>query len=94
MVLANMSHAATQGLIPDVVPPEKRGIASGLKMLLEIPLPLVLVGLVMTPMVSGGHLLTALLVTAAAMLTCMGLTLFVQEPPWKLPRRHWIGNHS
>ncbi|MCS6992452.1 MAG: MFS transporter [Anaerolineales bacterium] len=81
MVLANMSHAATQGLIPDVVPPEKRGIASGLKMLLEIPLPLVLVGLVVTPMVSGGHLLTALLVTAAAMLTCMGLTLFVQEPP-------------
>lgn len=79
MVLANMSHAATQGMIPDVVPPEKRGIASGLKMLLEIPLPLVLVGLVIAPMVSRGNLFSALIVTAAAMLTCMGLTMFVRE---------------
>lgn len=81
MVLANMSHAATQGLIPDVVPPDKRGIASGLKMLLEIPLPLVLVGLVIAPMVSRGDLLLALSVTAAAILLCMGLTLFVRETP-------------
>ncbi len=79
MVLANMSHAATQGIIPDVVPQEKRGIASGLKMLLEIPLPLVLVGLVIAPMVSRGNLFSALIVTAVAMLACMGLTLFVRE---------------
>lgn len=79
MVLANMSHAATQGIIPDVVPPEKRGIASGLKMLLEIPLPLVLVGLVIAPMVGRGNLFSAVIVTAAAMLTCMGLTMFVRE---------------
>lgn len=81
MVLANLSHAATQGLIPDVVPPEKRGIASGLKMLLEIPLPLVLVGLVIAPMVSRGNLLLALSVTAATILLCMGLTLLVREKP-------------
>ncbi|PWH17096.1 MAG: hypothetical protein DDG60_02950 [Anaerolineae bacterium] len=79
MVLANMSHAATQGLIPDVVPPQKRGIASGLKMLLEIPLPLVLVGLVIAPIVSRGNLLLALGVTATAMLACMGLTMLVRE---------------
>lgn len=81
MVLANMSHAATQGIIPDVVPQEKRGIASGLKMLLEIPLPLVLVGLVIAPMVSRGDLLLALIVAAAAMFACMGLTMFVREKP-------------
>lgn len=79
MVLANMSHAATQGLIPDVVPQEKRGIASGLKMLLEIPLPLVLVGLVIAPMVSRGNLLAALIVAAVAMLACMGLTMLARE---------------
>ena len=55
MILANMSQAGTQGLIPDVVPQEKRGITSGVKMLLEIPLPLVLVGLVIAPMVSQGE---------------------------------------
>ena len=51
MILANMSQAGTQGLMPDVVPHEKRGITSGVKMLLEIPLPLVVVGLVIALLV-------------------------------------------
>ena len=36
MVTSNASHAATQGLIPDLVPEEKRGLASGVKALLEL----------------------------------------------------------
>lgn len=79
MVSANMSQAGTQGLIPDVVPQPKRGIASGVKMLLEVPLPLVLVGLVIAPMISRGQMPTALVVTVAAMLVCMGLTMLVRE---------------
>lgn len=81
MIFANMSHAATQGLIPDVVPHEKRGIASGLKMLLEIPLPLVLVGLVIAPMVSRGNLTGALAVTFATIVACVIVTMFVREDP-------------
>lgn len=79
MIFANAGHAATQGLIPDVVPQEKRGIASGLKMLLEIPLPMVMVGMVIAPMVSRGNLTGALIVTVVGMLVCMAITMLVRE---------------
>ena len=62
-----------------MVPQGKRGIASGVKMLLEVPLPLVLVGLVIAPMIGKGNTTTAIVVTCAAMLVCMGLTMFVRE---------------
>src|SRR5512136_139611 len=79
MFLANMSQAGTQGLIPDVVPHEKRGIASGAKMLLEIPLPLVVVGLVIAPLFSQGDLTAAIAVTCVVILAGMGLTMLVRE---------------
>jgi len=79
MLTTNMSQAGTQGLLPDVVPQGKRGIASGVKMLLEVPLPLILVGLVVAPMISKGNMLAAIVVTCVAMLICMGLTMFVRE---------------
>jgi len=84
MLTTNMSQAGTQGLIPDVVPQGKRGIASGVKMLLEVPLPLVLVGLVIAPMISKGNMTSALVVTCATMLVCMGLTMFVRERPTEI----------
>lgn len=79
MMTTNMSQAGTQGLIPDVIPQGKRGIASGVKMLLEVPLPLVLVGLVVAPMISKGNMSGAIIVTVLGMLVCMGLTMLVRE---------------
>jgi MFS family permease len=88
MIFANMSQAGTQGLIPDVVPQAKRGITSGVKMLLEIPLPLVVFGLVIAPLVSDGDMTTAIAVTCAVMLACMGLTMLVREKrPAEAPER-------
>jgi len=46
MVTANTAHAATQGIIPDLVPEEKRGRFSGFKALFELPLPLIFVSFV------------------------------------------------
>lgn len=79
MVSSNMAQAGTQGLIPDVVMPAKRGIASAVKMLMEVPLPLVLVGLVIAPMISKGNIPTAIVVTVSVMLVCMALSMLVRE---------------
>jgi len=86
----NLSQAATQGFIPDLVPQEKRGIASGIKTLLEVPLPLVIFGLVIAPIVQKGNILTGLVITCAAMLICMGLAMFVREKPLETaPALNW-----
>ncbi len=79
MASSNLSQAATQGFIPDLVPQEKRGIASGIKTLMEVPLPLVVFGLVIAPMVKNGNIFGGLLVTAAGMVICMALTMLVRE---------------
>jgi MFS family permease len=81
MILSNMSQAGTQGLLPDTVPQNQRGISSGVKTLLEVPLPLVLVGLVIAPMISKGQMSTAILITCIAMVVGMGLTMFQKEKP-------------
>ncbi len=90
MASSNMSQAATQGFIPDLVPVEKRGIASGVKTLLEVPLPLVIFGLAIAPIIKNGQILTGLLITCATMLVSMGLTMFVREKPLEsAPALNW-----
>ena len=79
MASTNMSQAATQGFIPDIVPQEKRGIASGLKTMLEIPFPLILFGLVIAPMVQKGNLTGGLIMTVIGLLVCLVLSMFVRE---------------
>ena len=44
-VSSNMAHAAQQGFIPDLVPPEQRGRFSAVKTLFEVPLPVILVAM-------------------------------------------------
>lgn len=83
MLFNNLSQAGTQGLLPDLTPESQRGISSGVKMLLEIPLPLAVVGLLIAPMVSDGNINAAILVTCVVMVVCMGLTLLARERPLK-----------
>ena len=47
MVFSNTAQAGTQGLIPDLVPDDKKGRFSGVKALFELPLPLIFVSFVM-----------------------------------------------
>lgn len=79
MATANTSHAATQGLIPDLVPDEKKGIFSGVKVLFELPIPLIFVSFVIAKLVSGSNLWGGLIGTAAVLIICMLITMLVPE---------------
>lgn len=81
----NAAHGALQGLIPDLVPPEKLGIFSGIKALFEVPLPIVLVSLVIAPLVANGQLWPALFVLSALLLGLMIITLLTKEEPLTAP---------
>lgn len=81
MVGANISHAATQGLIPDIVKDEKKGLVSGIKTLLELPLPLVFASFVVAGMIEQGNLWGAIFALITVMLVAMSLTMFVKEEP-------------
>ena len=82
-VASNMSQAAEQGIIPDLVDEEKRGRFSGVKALLEIPLPLILVAFTVGKLVSKGYLWAGLLVAVGVLVVAMLLTMLVPEKPMK-----------
>jgi MFS family permease len=80
---ANISHGPLQGLIPDLVPEEQRGVSSAVKAIFEL-LPLILVGFAIAPLVGSGHLDWAIIATGAALFLTMLLTvIFVKEQPLK-----------
>ncbi|MBN2388410.1 MAG: MFS transporter [Anaerolineales bacterium] len=91
MMGANSSHAATQALIPDLVPDEKKGLFSGIKAALELPVPLIFVSFVIGKLVGGGDLWAGLIALVAVLLVCMLITLFVPEQPLEqeLPPLDW-----
>jgi MFS family permease len=78
-IFSNSAQSALQALIPDVVPPEKRGIASGVKALFEVPLPMIFVSLVIGKMVSQGNLSGAIAAIIATLIVCMLITLLTPE---------------
>jgi len=85
MVSSNTAQAATQGLIPDLVPEEKRGLFSGVKVLFELPLPLIFVSGVVGKLVSAGSIWGALFSVMVIMFVCMLVTLLVREQPLAEP---------
>ena len=78
-IASNTAHAATQGLIPDLVPDSQRGRYSGIKALLELPLPLVLVSLVIGKLVSAGNLWAGLITLMVVMVICAAIAMLVPE---------------
>ncbi len=80
-VSSNISHGALQGLIPDLVPEEKREQASAVKAIFEL-LPVVLLGITVAPLVGAGRLDLAVVFTAAALVAVLLITIFsVREQP-------------
>ena len=80
-VSSNVSHGPLQGLIPDLVPEEQRGVASAVKAILEL-VPMILLGLTIAPLVGAGRFDLAVLVTGGFLLILMLLTMvLVKETP-------------
>lgn len=78
---SNTAQTALQALIPDCVPPDKRGIVSGVKALFEVPLPMIFVSLVIGKLVSQGRLNAAIGAVMTVMAVCMLITFLVPEKP-------------
>ncbi|MGD1995151.1 MAG: MFS transporter [Anaerolineae bacterium] len=77
---SNVAHGALQGLIPDLVPEDQRGRASGVKAVMEL-LPVFLVVFV-GPLVDAGQVwLVVGIIMAAFLLTMLATLLFVHEEP-------------
>ncbi|MCK4724440.1 MAG: MFS transporter, partial [Anaerolineales bacterium] len=78
-ISSNTAHAAQQGLIPDLVPAEKRGRFSGVKAMLELPIPLLLVSFTIARLISQGYMMAGIIVAIIVLTICMIITMFVRE---------------
>jgi MFS family permease len=79
-VSSNVGHGALQGLIPDLVPENQRGRASGVKAVMEL-VPVFLV-IFMGPLVDAGQIWLVVGIIMAAFLATMLVTvLAVHEEP-------------
>lgn len=82
-VASNTAHGAEQGLIPDLVPEDKRGRFSGIKAVLEVPLPMILVSFTVARLIAAGNLWGGLIVVMAVLVIVMLLTMLAPETPLK-----------
>jgi MFS family permease len=85
MVGGNITHAATQGLIPDLVEDEKKGMFSGIKTLFELVLPILFVSFFIAKWVSDGKINLAVTAIILTMLTTLTITMFVPEKQREKP---------
>jgi len=85
MISSNIGHAATQGLIPDLVPDAMRGRFSGVKTLFDLPLPVIFVSFVIGKLVASGNLWGALFALIAVLIVCMAIAMLAPETPQKQP---------
>ncbi len=91
MIFANTAHGALQGLIPDLVPEERRGISSGIKAVLEVPVPVILVSLSIAQLISKGNIWGGLAILIGVWIVSAIITLFVRETAQRSPgqRTSW-----
>jgi Na+/melibiose symporter-like transporter len=82
---SNMAHGPYQGLIPDLVPEDRRGAASGAKQLAEI-LGIVVTSKVTAYFMGQGQLWAALSTIGAFLLITMLITIFaIRDEPLSRP---------
>ena len=73
-LVSNTAHGPAQGLIPDLVPQERHGLAAGIKNLFEMS-GLIVTSLVAGKLMSDGNAALALTVTGVVVAAAAGVTL-------------------
>jgi MFS family permease len=79
-IASNIAHAAEQGLIPDLVPEDRRGRFSGVKSIMEL-LPVIIVALTIGKLIAAGQMWAGILVIIGILFLSMAITMFVHEEP-------------
>jgi MFS family permease len=89
-IASNIAHGAEQGLIPDLVPEDRRGRFSGVKSIMEL-LPVIIVAFTVGKLVATGQMWAAILVAIGILFLSMAITMFVRESPLRetLGRLDW-----
>jgi MFS family permease len=77
-IASNIAHAAEQGLIPDLVPDDRRGRFSGVKSVMEL-VPVIIVALTIGQMIKNGQMWGGILVAIGILFLTMAITMFVCE---------------
>ncbi len=81
---SNIAHGAEQGLIPDLVPEDRRGRFSGVKSTMEL-LPVIIVALTVGKLIAAGQMWAGILVAIGILFLSMATTMFVREEPLREP---------
>lgn len=91
MIASNTAHGAVQGLIPDLVPEKQRGIYSGVKAILEVPIPVILVSFTVARLIAKGNMWGGLLLAMSILAITMLITMFAPEKPFAgpVPKLNW-----
>jgi len=82
-ISSNTAHSAEQGLIPDLVPEDRRGRFSAVKAVFEVPIPVILVSFTIGKLIANGYMWAGLLVAMGIVTLVMLLTMLVREEPLK-----------
>jgi MFS family permease len=80
-VSSNTAQSAQQGLIPDLVPEDKRGRFSAVKAVMELPLPILLVSFTVARLIGAGNMWAGLVVVMGVLVLTMLVTMLVPEKP-------------
>jgi MFS family permease len=80
-ISSNTAQSAQQGLIPDLVPDEKRGRFSAVKAVMELPLPILLVSFTVARLIGAGNMWSGLVVVMGVLVLTMSITMLVPEEP-------------
>ena len=83
-IASNIAHGAEQGLIPDLVPEDRRGRFSGVKSIMEL-LPVIIVAFTVGKLVVAGQMWSGILVATGILFLSMVITMFVHEEPLREP---------